>query len=158
MKKQGVTLIALVIIIIALGILTAVISIDTMSTVKETNARVFASEVKQLEYLIQTYKERNNNTLDFTAQTLNISSLQSGLVTELQQQGETIVDNSVTLYKIDYVKIDAMGTEFGTQTEGEQDIYLVSNETGKVYYLKGFKFNDAVYYTLKGELSQLLGE
>ncbi|MBR5228072.1 MAG: hypothetical protein IKV94_05505 [Clostridia bacterium] len=158
MKKRGITLIALVIIIITVGILTAVITIDSDNTIKETKARIFATEVKQLEYLIKTYKERNNNSLDFTPQVLNVSSLQSGLVSELMEQGETIVDNNVTLYKIDYVKIDATSSEYGLQTEGTDDIYLVSNETGNVYYLKGFEFNDNVYYTLKSELSELIGE
>ena len=50
-KKSGITLIAVTIVIVVMGILIGLTVVSTKGIVKESNARNFASELKQLEYL-----------------------------------------------------------------------------------------------------------
>ena len=59
-KKSGITLIAVTIVIVVMGILIGLTVVSTKGIVKESNARNFASELKQLEYLEKQNKILNN--------------------------------------------------------------------------------------------------
>lgn len=154
-EKYGVTIVALGIIIIVLGLVISLLSINLSTLITETKAKEFASELKQLEFLINDYKIRNNGVIDFTSYTLNTSGLPDSFLEQLQ--GETILDDgNIELYRIDYVKIDAQDTKYGLE-QTTSDIYLVSGETGKIYYVQGFKYNGNQHYTLTQELENVLG-
>lgn len=152
--KKGVTLIALVIIIIVIGILFGIVSASLDDLITETRVKEFASELDSLEYLINDYKIRNNGELDFTEYKLSTLDLSEDFLEQLVE--EEIVNNTVNLYKIDYVKIDAIDSNYGLQKLGEEDIYLVSGTTGNVYYKKGFEYNGKIYYTLTDDLKNKL--
>lgn len=156
--KKGISLIVLGVIIIVMGMLVGMVAISTQGIMKETDAREFASELKQLEYLVKQYKKLNDNAdFNFTPHVLTVSTLtaeQKEQMTEEIASGVT----SITLYELDFNELDINDTMYGKKEDGNaDDVYVVSNTTGKVYYLKGFKWEDKTYYTLTDELNELLG-
>lgn len=153
-RKDGVTIIALGMIIIVMGIIVGITGLNINNLLNETQVKEFASELQQLEFLINDYKIRNNGNVIFNEHILNIADATSLFLSQLSE--ETIVDGIITLYEIDYDKIDAMDTNFGNQENGVNDIYLYSKETGKVYYKLGFEYEGTVYHTLTENLEQKL--
>ncbi len=155
-KKGGITLTALVITLIVMGILISITVVSTDGIIKETNARNFASELKQLEYLVKQNKILNNNEeLNFVKRTLLVSELSAD---EKEQMSSELEDGStqIELYEIDFNILDIMDTLYGKKEKGEDDVYVVSYKTGNIYYLKGFKWGDVTYYTLTGKLKDLV--
>lgn len=152
--KKGVTIIALGIAIIVMGMLVGLVSISISDLITETQVKEFASELHQLEYLVREYKTINNGNMNFTSHTISTSDISSEFLEQISE--ETITDNTVTLYVVDFEKIDAMDTNYGRQEEGSNDIYLVSQETGNVYYKLGFDYDEKIYYTLTDELKDML--
>lgn len=156
-NKDGVSLIALVVIVIVMGMFLSIAVISTKGMLQETEARKFAGELKQLEYLVKQSRILNDNkSLNFTERTLTISNLTSG---QRKQMSEEIADGAtqITLYELDFDVIDADDTAYGKkENNDENDVYVVSYTTGKVYYLKGFDWEEETYYTLTEELNKLL--
>lgn len=156
-NKDGVSLIALVVIVIVMGMLLSIAVVSTKGMLQETEARKFASELKQLEYLVKQNRILNDNkSLNFTERTLTISNLTAE---QRAQMSEEIADGAtqITLYELDFDAIDADDTTYGKkENDDENDVYVVSYTTGKVYYLKGFDWEEVTYYTLTEELNKLL--
>lgn len=157
-SKKGISLVILVVVIIVMGILVGMVAISTQGMMKETDAREFASELKQLEYLVKQNKKLNDNVvLAFTPRALTVSTLTAE---QKEQMAKEIASGvtSITLYELDFNELDINDTMYGKKEDGNaDDVYVVSNTTGKVYYLKGFKWEDKTYYTLTDELNELLG-
>lgn len=156
-NKRGVSFIALVIIVIVMGILVGITTLSTKGLLQETDAREFASELKQIEYLVSQSKTLNDNkNLNFEARVLSLSNLTSE---QKEQMSAEITSGAtqITLYEIDFYDIDANDTIYGKkENDDANDVYVVSNTTGKVYYLKGFAWSGKMYYTLTDELKELL--
>lgn len=157
-NKKGISLIVLGVIIIVMGMLVGMVAISTQGILQETDAREFASELKQLEYLVKQNKKLDDNSiLNFTPRVITVSALNAE---QKEQMAEEIVGGvtSVTLYELDFNELDVNDTMYGKNEDGNvDDVYVVSNTTGNVYYLKGFKWEDKTYYTLTDELNELLG-
>ncbi|MEG1008950.1 MAG: hypothetical protein RSF67_03890, partial [Clostridia bacterium] len=63
---------------------------------------------------------------------------------------------NILLYEIDLNKLNLNEVNRGYKKNGENDVYAISLTTNKVYYLKGFKVNKNIYYSLNNELEKLL--
>ncbi len=153
--KSGVSIVALIIVLIVMSMLVGITVMSTNGVIQETNAREFASELKQIEYLVKQSKILNDNEiLNFPARTILVSNLTSE---QNEQMSEEIVNGAtqIVLYEVDFNTIGANNTIYGKK-EDENDVYVVSNTTGKVYYLKGFKWEEKIYYTLTDGLNELL--
>jgi len=152
--KKGVTIIALGIVLIVMGLLVGLGGIGISDLVEETQVKEFASELQQLEYLSENYLIRNNGRADFEVYELSTAYLSDEFIEQLSE--ERIVENKIMLHTLELDKIDAMDTNYGQQKEGADDIYLLSEETGNVYYKLGIKYKDVTYYTLTDELKDIL--
>ena len=155
-KKGGITLVALAITLIVMGILISITVVSTDGIMKESNARKFASELKQLEYLVKQNKILNNNEeFNFVKRTLLVSDLSDD---EKDQMASELADGStqIELYELGFNTLDIMDTTYGKKEKGEDDVYVLSYKTGNIYYLKGFKWEGVTYYTLTGKLKELV--
>lgn len=153
-NNKGVTLITLVIVIIVLVILAGIVGINAKKDITEAGLKEFAIEVNQLEYLIKQYKIRNDGNIDFQPYIIDVLTADEEMLSQMEQ--ETISEGEITLYKIDYEKIDAMQTRYGNKIYSDDDIYLVSNETERVYYIKGYQAGSNVYYTVTDDIRNKL--
>lgn len=142
--KKGISLIVLIITIIVLVILSGIVVINSNVMLVNADKHKLQIDISQLESLMNTYKIRKNGNISFEKVEFNVSSLSA---IELGQfEGETIVNNKVTLYVIDLLEIDAEAVNYGNLKQGPNDRYLYSIETGKVYYEKGLKIDNVKYY------------
>lgn len=147
--KRGISLVVLVITIIVSTILVGVIVINATDAISGADKMNLQSDISQLEILMSTYKIRKNGVIDFETVNVDLSNFDEF---KLQQfEGETIVDNLVSLYIIDLEKIDAENVSYGKLEEGEKDRYLYSITTGKVYYEQGLIVDGNTYYYVQNE-------
>lgn len=156
-SKSGVSIIALVVAIIVMGMLLGMTVTVTKGIIQETKARKFASELKQLEYLAKQNKKLNDDEYaGGVTRTLAVDELNKE---QKKQMSAEISDETttITLYELDFKKLDVNDTTYGKKEDGdEDDVYLFSNITSRVYYMKGFYWEGKTYYTLTEELNALL--
>lgn len=145
--KRGVSLAILVLTIVVLSILLGIIVINSGYMVTDTELSILSTDIEQLEYLMNIYTIRKSGNIDFEIVDFNVQDLSPE---ELRQfSGETITDNIIKLYVIDYDSIDAENVNYGKQEKGMTDRYLYSKTTEKVYYEYGLSVNDKVYYYIE---------
>lgn len=150
MLKKGVSLIILVITIIVLIIITSTVIVSISDITTTTMVAKFGEELKTLEDKIREYYVLNGtlpvyNDAKYTAEELtNLNTLGHGR--ELQNEINKNKDTLSTFYEIDYLLIDTVITERGVEKTID-DIYVVSSESNKVYYVQGLVFEDIVYFS-----------
>lgn len=149
MKKKGVTLVVLAVTVIVMIILATTIVIIASNSVNRTKAMQFAKEMLQVQTQMQKYEQRNNGNIDFSTATITMYSSNAA-------DGEIITSNEITVYVVDLSLIDVEETIYGQRKNGNSDRYLYSSATKKIYYQYGYKYNDVTYYTLKGDLAELI--
>lgn len=155
--KKGFSLIVLTIIVTVILILTTAVTVSVISYQRNLKILEFGSEIANIQekvdsyyYIEKTYPIRDNDEVV----SIELSSLDSKAKTQFDQE---IVDGSVKLKKLDLLKI--FGTDgnyiseinnliYGLNDGDENDLYLISTKTGKVYYKAGVYGN----YTLTDEL------
>ena len=147
--KKGISLVSLTVVIIVLVILAGIVVIKGIDSAKIATVNQFAIEMLNIQTAVDEYHYRNNKypvTTDIVFSTANIN--ESSLN---QFDSENIVDNQITLKLIDLSLIGIKDSEFG-KNEGEQDVYALSDTTGKIYYLAGIEYKGKIYYCLTNEL------
>lgn len=157
-KKSGISLIVLVLTIAIMLILSTVITVSAGNIVENVKKEQFAKEIYEVQNVVDKYKFENNdypyiyNENEKKQITINIQD-------SIEQfQDEEIIDNFVTLYQINLPEAGIENLSRGVEKEGEvKDVYAFSSKTGKIYYIKGIKIGDEVYYTLTEDLKKLLG-
>lgn len=155
-SKNGVTFMILVIVIVVMGILVGITAMSTKGMIKESDARKFATELKQIEYLVKEYEKINGNTNFKNFEKVDIDVNNMPYEQRVQMESEVLTDGNIVLYELDFKELNIMDTVYGKKQKGDDDVYVVSYDTGNVYYLKGYKWNGVTYYKLTGELDKLV--
>ena len=145
--KKGISLISVGVILVMLAIILSVVVINSEDSVNNMHKVRFVTEFIQVESFVDKYYINNNEypgseqiQITFNPSTAN------------QFVDETIVDNTVSLIKIDLSVLGVDDCVYGTG-EDAKDYFAVSTATGKVYYIKGFEFEDNIYYRVTEELN-----
>ena len=152
-NKKGVTLVILAVtIIVALILLTTIIfSYDNIKN--SIKKREFAKEIYAIQKLSDEYILKNGN-IPIKSQSPYI--FLSEAVTSYPEQFQDEEENNLC-YELDLSKINVESVTKGIKKDGdENDIYVISEKTKRIYYLKGYEIGDMTYYTLTEELSNLL--
>lgn len=145
MNKRGITVITLVLVIAIITLFTTTVVFTGSDSIGSAAKEIFFTEVSQIEALVSDYKLRNNNKLDFAETQFNISSLSTEEKEQFEDEPQTA--SVVSLYVVDLDLISAGDTKYGN-SKSTDDIYMVSDKTGKVYYKKGVNIDDYTYYTI----------
>lgn len=145
MKKQmGVTLMALVITVMVMGILAGVTVNVGYDIIKQAKLQNLNTNMLLLQAKIKTISEEasfNNNTSNYKGQ--KVSEVTSNeKVTILKDNG--VIDVSENYYLLSQNDLNSIGLE-KIQIE---DGYIVNYETEEIIYVKGFELNGAKYYKL----------
>lgn len=155
--KKGISLIALVLTIVVTIILATVTIVAVGDAITDTNKSEFAKEVYSIQSLVKQYNFKENKFPVVSQFVVDLSTLDSVGKEQFSSEPEYLT-GSVTLYYIDLYEAGVENTTRGLKKDSDNtDVYLVSEATGKVYYLKGEKIGDNVYYTLNEELKSLVG-
>lgn len=155
--KKGFSLIALAVIVIIILILATSITIAANSTLNNSKKLAFANEIKMVQDSVLAYKSKNDGKLPVSEIViLDLSNISQKSKSQFYLNDEIIENEKITLYKIDYDKAKITSLKYGTGLQGHNDIYAVSEKTGKVYYTKGLKIGNQTYYTITEELANIL--
>lgn len=147
MKKKGIALISIVVVVLIISIVTGTITVNAYNTIKKTELIDFSKEIKRVQDFFNEYVNSNNGQIPVKGSVqVNISGKESAFA------GEEINNSTVTLAKIDIDKIGLNSLQRGN-LKTPDDVYLYSEITRKVYYPKGVQG----YYTLTKELYDKLG-
>lgn len=155
--KKGISLIALLATAAILTILISTITISGMNTSNNAKKLAFGTELKLLQESVDTYKTNNDNEYPILETVVvDVSNLTVTAKNQFLENGESLVDNKITLYRIDHEKINLNNLKYGNSIDGENDIYVVSKDTGYVYYAKGLQIGGRVYFTLTSDILKLI--
>jgi len=149
-KKQGITVTAMVITIIILMILAGTISFSAYSTLNYSRISVWANEMMYIQDMVEEALNISS-AVDFTKNDIAINVNQLAEVRE-QFEGETIVeDDTIVLKTLDLGKLKATNTTYGN-LQTDTDVYAISIETGRLYYVQGIEIDGKTYYCLTDSL------
>jgi len=149
--KKGITILALAIVVVIMSILAGVGIYFSEDIMKSVEKNEFSIELLNIQTILDTYYIENGTYP--TLETLEINLDGFGTFELSQFDGENINDNIVTLWELDLNSLGIQGTALG-RSEDDEDIYAVSLETGKVYYVRGVTYRGKTHYTLNADLSQ----
>ena len=114
--KKGVSILALSIAIIILGIITSTILVSSAGSVKNLNKAKFLTEFMMVESAVTSYYETNGS---YPLLEGSIKLTYNNVDAVRQLEGETITNNTVLLYKLDIA------------TLGFDNLYLGKGENEK---------------------------
>lgn len=128
------------------------------NSISDNSKRIsFASEIKSIQQAVNSYVTKNEGEYPtVNSIVMDISKLDPTYQTQFTANQESVVDGKIILNEIDYQKIGITDLKYGNGKRGTNDIYAVSNQTGKVYYVMGVTISNYSYYTLTSDLSKLL--
>lgn len=155
--KKGISLIVLFIVVLVIIILATTLTVTGINVYNNSRITRFATELAYVKEALDAYRTQNNGMYPIKdAVVLDISQVSSKA--KVQFQEESITDNKVTLYEIDFSLLGVNELSYGNKKEGDKtDVYVVSMDTSNVYYAKGYKVNNNTYYTLTDELKEAIG-
>ena len=104
------------------------------------------------EEVTRYYKNSMDNTYPISEEvyTITLSQLTSEIATQFSEETKNEND-TILVYAVNLDTINITDTKYGNKTS-DKDVYVVSTETGRVYYLEGVKAKKKTYYTLTEDL------
>lgn len=153
--KKGISLISLFITALVLLILATTVTITGVDALNNAKISKFATEIAQIQNLVDSYKEANFGEYPIgDSAVIDISGLTDLAKAQFADENK-ISETKVNLYVIDMSLLSKTDLIHGNK-KTDTDVYVVSKKTGKVYYAQGFKANGKTYYTLTGELLEIV--
>lgn len=143
--KKAISLVSLVIVIIVMIILSGTVIITSNNSVKTANKTMFANEILNIQTLVDEYYLNNGTYPAGNEKIFNYTALD----TKAQEQFSLETGN--TFYEVSLKDIGLSSVEYGNK-DTENDVYVLSKTTGKVYYLEGMEFENNTYYTVAEKL------
>ncbi len=152
MKKKGVTLMAVLTIIIVITILTVTVTFSGINILKEVKTKKFVMQMSSVEEAYARLDEKNEKILTRKPIRVNFKKeMKSQFQGEALKTGVSSTDKYYILYIVDNSEL-GVDLDIGNLAKGPNDTFAVSAETGRMYYLKGIEVEDKIYYTLTPEL------
>lgn len=155
-SKKGMTLTSLITTVVIALLLIATITVSYNSIKNSTRKKEFGKEIYTLQKVIEQYKFMNNKYPVTEEYTFNLSKIDSKYKNQFSSE-DGFDTNSITLSQINLYEAGVETITRGLKQTGEDDLYLLSEKTGKVYYVKGESIGDNIYYTLVDELKKEIG-
>lgn len=150
-KKSGISMLNLLITIIVVIILASTITVSVSILSARHNLSVFVNNILVIEEYIKScnvLKEElpfnGELTLDEVKERIDIEYLEN-FNKEITNNGEI---STISFRKIDMSKIGVDKKYTGYEKDGLNDVYIYSEVTGIVYYLKGVKDDENVYFSV----------
>ena len=140
--KKGVSLTTVVIAITVMIILIASVSVIGSSAINTANFEEYKSEIERVSNEVNLYITQNKE-LPVTNDVISANSLGEDFLNNLKNKN----DLTNKLYVIDVTKLSDDNIEKGKGNLTDKDIFVVTENTNNVYYLKGYRYKGKVYFT-----------
>lgn len=151
--KKGVSLISLIVSIIIITIILGIIAVTSFDSIDVVTINEFALEIYDIQTAVDEYKERNEKYPVGDTYVLSMSKIPSN--SKAQFTDEQITSEAINFKKVDLSLLGINNNKLGLGKE--DDIYVLSEQTGKVYYIQGVEFEELTHYTITDKILEILG-
>lgn len=148
--KKGLSLLSLMITVIIIILLATTVTISATSSINNSRKISFATEISFIQESVNNYYTQND-----TIPVLEKIYFHFDEKYKYEFNDEKVVDNTVELYKLDLSKIGNIETTYGKNAR-EDDVYAVSLDTNKIYYVAGLSIGNNIYYSLTDDLKEII--
>lgn len=139
--KKGLSLSTVVIAISIMLILVSSVSVIGSSSITSANFEEYKSNIDRVSDEVNIYVT-DNGTLPVTNEVIAINSLGQDFLNQVKENG----DLANKFYLVDISKLNDYNIKKGRGNVENKDVFLVTENTNNVYYLKGFKYRGKVYF------------
>ncbi len=139
--KKGLSLSTVVIAISIMLILVSSVSVIGSSAITSANFEEYKSNIDRVSDEVNIYVT-DNGTLPVTNEVIAINSLSQDFLNQVKENG----DLANKFYLVDISKLNDYNIKKGRGNVENKDVFLVTENTNNVYYLKGFKYRGKVYF------------
>lgn len=139
--KKGLSLSTVVIAISIMLILVSSVSVIGSSAITSANFEEYKSNIDRVSDEVNIYVT-DNGTLPVTNEVIAINSLGQDFLNQVKGNG----DLANKFYLVDISKLNDYNIKKGRGNVENKDVFLVTENTNNVYYLKGFKYRGKVYF------------
>lgn len=139
--KKGLSLSTVVIAISIMLILISSVSVIGSSAITSANFEEYKSSIDRVADEVNIYVT-DNGTLPVTNEVIAINSLGQDFLNQVKENG----DLANKFYLVDISKLNDYNIKKGRGNVENKDVFLVTENTNNVYYLKGFKYRGKVYF------------
>lgn len=139
--KKGLSLSTVVIAISIMLILVSSVSVIGSSAISSANFEEYKSTIDRIADEVNIYITDNGN-LPVTNEVVAINSLGQDFLNQVKENG----DLANKFYLVDISKLNDYNIKKGRGNVENKDVFLVTENTNNVYYLKGFKYRGKVYF------------
>lgn len=153
--KKGISIMSIMIMVVILVIISGTVLISGSGMVKKTKIKKFGTEMLQVEEVTQQYVKRNSGNINWETISIDPASLSDEEKNQYSKEG---LLNELQLYIVNLQDIGAETASYGLDYKNKlsKDLFLWSSKTNKVYYRKGYEYQDKIYYTITNELLDLI--
>lgn len=154
-SKKGVSMLIMAITVVVLIIISSTVIFSSSAITQKTKLKKFGTEMLQVKSAVSQYVKRNSGDIDWDTYNIETASMTTEEIEQYIDEDLTSEDN---LYIVNLKDIGAETANYGLgyKTLQDQDIYLWSKKTDKIYYKKGYIYDEKTYYTLTSELMELI--
>lgn len=154
MKKNGISVVALVITVVVTLILVSVGIIVLDSSVDDATIGGFMNDLKEVEDSFSASLIDKGKSEFYTyAKAEVISMVDEEQKSEFQNELILNGDNEEkNFYLVNLNNIGIKKSSRGERANGENDIYVVSQNSLHAYYLRGVKVNDVFYFSISSKV------
>lgn len=139
--KRGITVSTLTITVIIMLILVSISTVVGIRSIKTASYEEFLSKISRVSDDVNQYFLENKK-LPVTDEII----AKEGLSNELKLEISNNQDDYNNLYVVDMNKLRSENVKIGFGSVNDLDVFIVSENTNNVYYLKGFEYKGNTYY------------
>ena len=139
--KKGVTMSVVIIAVVIMLILITSATVVGSTSISTANYEDFKSMVTRVSNDINEYYVKNKE-LPVRNEVIAADSLPETLKAEVEKRG----DKNKKLFVVDMTNINDATVTIGRGSSSSEDIFLVSEDSQNVYYLKGHEYKKVRYY------------
>ena len=153
--KRGISVVMTIATAVVLIIISSTVIISGSSITSKTKLKKFGTEMLQVKEAVNQYVRRNSGDINWNTKEVKIESMSTE---ELEQYEKEDLTTDLKLYIVNLKEIGAESATYGLDYNSSvsNDVYLWSEDTGNIYYQKGYKNDEKNYYTLTEELMELI--
>ena len=154
MNKKGLTLAAVMVAVVIMIIFATTISIAAINISNDAKKNRFASEIAFVQEAVNNYYNKYNEYPVLESISVDLSNVKDIDIVQFSTENN-YESKLIILYEINLSKLGELEITYGN-SKTEQDVYAVSKETGKVYYLEGVVVRNNTYFTLTDDLKKAI--
>ena len=154
--KKGISLLMLSTIVMVMLVISTSVVIAGVNALNSSTKVKFANELFYLQDIVNSYVKSHQGEFPMDESiVVDLSNVTAESITQFGD--ETKTNNTIILYKVDKTKLNKMDLRYGNEkNNNKNDVYAVSKETGRLYYVQGVKVSGKTYYTLTQDLEDLI--